>query len=309
MAKSPGSRHILQLSQEQARHFIDSFDTVLLDCDGVLWTVFDAIPGADKALQLLQTHGKRVKFITNNSVRPFASYRQQLLALGLDVQESDIVHPARSIVQYLRAHQFDGLIYCLGTEQFKSGLREAGYRLIDGPHQPLPESFRQIIATVHDDAPVRAVIVDVDFNANYPKLMRAEMYLRRRADCLLIAGASDKTIHVRDGCEIIGPGWFVEMLERAVGRRAVLLGKPGYQLRAGVVQEYGLDCPARTLLVGDMLEQDMRFGALCGFQKLLVLSGGTTQEQMEQAANSLDEPDYHADSVADLVRLFERIND
>ncbi|XP_053668710.1 uncharacterized protein LOC128719109 [Anopheles marshallii] len=302
-------RHILHLPAREAKQFIDSFDTVLLDCDGVLWTVFEQIEGAGAALQLFREHGKRVKFITNNSVRPFASYQQQLHALGVDVMEADIIHPARSIVQYLKSQQFEGLIYCLGTENFKATLRQAGFQLIDGPAQPLPESFHQIIATVHDGAPVRAVIVDIDFNANYPKLMRAEMYLKRSANCLLIAGASDRTIHVRDGCEIIGPGCFVEILEQAVGRRAVLLGKPGYHLRAGVVQEYGLEQPARTLLVGDMLEQDMAFGSLCGFQKLLVLSGGTTKAQMLQACNTLQEPDCYADSLADFVRLFERIND
>uniref|UniRef100_A0A4Y0BP02 4-nitrophenylphosphatase n=1 Tax=Anopheles funestus TaxID=62324 RepID=A0A4Y0BP02_ANOFN len=303
------ARHILHLSTEETKQFIDSFDTVLLDCDGVLWTVFEPIQGAGIALQLLQKHGKRVKFITNNSVRSFATYRQQLLTLGVDVKEADIIHPARSIVHYLQAQRFEGLIYCLGTENFKATLRQAGFELIDGPSQPLPESFHQIIATVHDEAPVRAVIVDIDFNANYPKLMRAEMYLKRSADCLLIAGASDKAIHVRDGCEIIGPGWFVEMLEQAVGRRAILLGKPGYHLRAGVVQEYGLQQPSRTLLIGDMLEQDMAFGSLCGFQKLLVLSGGTTKAQMVQATNTLQEPDYYIDSLGDFIPFFERIND
>uniref|UniRef100_A0A182MVV2 Uncharacterized protein n=1 Tax=Anopheles culicifacies TaxID=139723 RepID=A0A182MVV2_9DIPT len=270
--------------------------------------VYEPIPGAGTALQLFREHGKRVKFITNNSVRPFAIYQEQFLALGVDVEEADIVHPARSIVRYLRAQRFEGLIYCLGTENFKATLRQAGFELLDGPSQPLPESFHQILATVHDEAPVRAVIVDIDFNVNYPKLMRAERYLKRCADCLLIAGASDKTIHVRDGCEIIGPGGFLGMLEQAVGRRAVLLGKPGYHLRASVVQEYGLQQPSRTLLIGDMLEQDMEFGSICGFQKLLVLSGGATKAQMLQASNSPQAPDYYAESLGDFIELFDKIN-
>uniref|UniRef100_A0A182R0U5 Pyridoxal phosphate phosphatase n=1 Tax=Anopheles farauti TaxID=69004 RepID=A0A182R0U5_9DIPT len=302
-------RHLLELSAEESKRFVDSFDTVLVDCDGVLWTVYDTIAGADTALELFREHAKTVKFITNNSVRPFASYRQQLLALGHEVDEQDIVHPARSVVRYLRERQFDGLIYCLGTESFKVCLREAGYNLLDGPSQPLPESFRQIIATVHDQAPVRAVVVDVDFNLNYPKLLRAEQYLKQSADCLLLVGASDRTLHVRDGCTILGPGCFVEMLERATGRRAVVLGKPGYHLRGSVVEEYSLVEPARTLLIGDMLEQDMAFGSLCGFQKLLVLSGGTAKEHLATAQNTLEQPDYYADSLADFIALFEKIND
>ncbi|XP_053678169.1 uncharacterized protein LOC128728566 [Anopheles nili] len=300
--------HILQLSVEESKRFVDSFETVLLDCDGVLWTIFDSIDGARTALELFQTHGKRIKLITNNSVRSFASYRQQMAELGFDLQESDIIHPARSVVQYLRRCNFDGLIYCLGTEHFKSTLRQAGFQLIDGPTQPVPESFHQILATVHDGAEVKAIVIDVDFNASYPKLMRAEMYLKQNTDCVLIAGASDRTIHVKPDCNVIGPGWFVEILEKTAGRRAVMLGKPGYHLRAGVLQECGVEQPSKTLLIGDMLEQDMAFASLCGFQKLLVLSGVTTKQQMQLAKHTAEEPDYYADSIKDFAALFEKIN-
>ncbi|XP_058127504.1 glycerol-3-phosphate phosphatase [Anopheles ziemanni] len=299
-------RHILELSEEESRQFLASFDTAVLDCDGVLWSVYDSIEGADAALKLLQGSGKTVKFITNNSVRPFVSYRQQLQALGFAVQEGDIIHPAASIVRYLRARAFEGLIYCLGTDNFKGVLQQAGFQLLDGPTQPLPESFHQIIATVDDRAPVRAVVVDVDFNANYPKLMRAEMYLKRHPDCLLIAGAPDKTIHVKPGCDMIGPGAFVELLEKAVGKRAIVLGKPGYHLRTIVRDQYELGQPARTLLIGDMLEQDMAFASLCGFQKLLVLSGGTSKEQMLRSESPLQEADYYADSLKDFVQLYAK---
>ncbi|KFB52167.1 AGAP000094-PA-like protein [Anopheles sinensis] len=299
-------RHILELSEEESRQFLGSFDAVVLDCDGVLWSVYDSIEGADAALKLLRGSGKTVKFITNNSVRPIVSYRQQLQALGFAVQEADIIHPAASIVRYLRARAFDGLIYCLGTDNFKGVLQQAGFQLLDGPAQPLPESFHQIIATVDDRAPVRAVVVDVDFNANYPKLMRAEMYLKRHPDCLLIAGAPDRKIHVKPGCDMIGPGAFVELLEKAVGKRAIVLGKPGYHLRSIVRDQCELGQPARTLLIGDMLEQDMAFASLCGFQKLLVLSGGTSKEQMLRTESPLQEADYYADSLKDFVQLYAK---
>lgn len=298
-------RHILELSPQERKDFLDSFDCVLTDCDGVLWTVFDPIPGIATTLARLRSHGKTIRYITNNSVRTLASYSTQFHSLGVDLDPVDLIHPARSIVRYLRSIRFQGLIYCLATESFKRVLREdGGFKLIDGPDDPLEESFKRIIATVHDRAPVRAVVVDVDFNVNYPKLLRAELYLRQDpTNCLLIAGATDKVLHVKRDFNLAGPGHFLEILEQSTGRRAVVLGKPGLPLAKQVVEGDEIIDPRRVLMVGDMMEQDMAFGARCGFQRLLVLSGGASREAMLQQADAECVPDYYADSLADLGEL------
>ncbi|XP_055585599.1 uncharacterized protein LOC129738419 [Uranotaenia lowii] len=298
-------RHILQLSPIERKQFLDSFDYVMFDCDGVLWTVFESIRGVQHALDALRCAGKTLRYITNNSVRPFASYATQFRSLGIDLRPEDIVHPALSIVRYLKRSHFQGLIYCLATENFKNVLLQAGFDLIDGPTEPMEESFRKIIATVNDKAPVGAVIIDVDFNMNYPKLMRAEFYLKRDPNCLLLAGATDRALHVRPGMNVIGPGDFLDILESATGRSAIILGKPGPQLAEQVISIYGIEDPRRVLFVGDMLRQDIAFGARCGFQRMLVLSGGATVEQMLAEGDQECVPDYYADSVADFAKLIE----
>lgn len=298
-------RNILELSQQERKEFLDSFDCVLTDCDGVLWTVFEPLPGIGPALTALQSHGKRLRFITNNSVRSLESYSTALHTLGITLNPADLIHPAKSIAEHLRAINFRGLIYCVATESFKGVLREAGFEVTDGPHDPLEESFKKIIATVNDRAPVRAVIVDVDFNVNYPKLLRAEFYLKRDPECLLIAGATDKVLNVgrRDQVNLIGPGHFLEVLERSTGRKATVLGKPGEALAKQILS--GHRDSRRVLMVGDMMEQDVAFGTRCGFQRLLVLSGGTTREDMMRQADAACVPDYCADSLVDLGKLVE----
>lgn len=284
---------------------VRSFIRVFNSHAGVLWTVFEPIPGIGQALASLRAHGKSLHYITNNSVRTFDHYAAQFRTLGVTLTPADIIHPAQAIVRHLKSIHFQGLIFCLATQPFKTVLINAGFELIEGPDQPLEESFKKIIATVHDRAPVRAVVIDVDFNVNYPKLLRAEMYLKNDSKCLLIAGATDKVLHARKGFNLIGPGHFLDVLEQSTGRKATVLGKPGVELASSVGDLFGIEDRGRVLFVGDMMQQDMVFASRCGFRKLLVLSGGTTKDDMLQEGDEECVPDYYADSLADLGKLFE----
>jgi hypothetical protein len=55
-------------TREDVVSLLESIDVFLLDCDGVLWRGGCPIQGASKTVQLIRKHGKRVVFITNNSV-------------------------------------------------------------------------------------------------------------------------------------------------------------------------------------------------------------------------------------------------
>lgn len=50
--------------------------------------------------------------------------------LGPPIQH-EIVHPAQTICDHLKSIQFDGLIFCLTSEVFKSLLRDAGFKLVE----------------------------------------------------------------------------------------------------------------------------------------------------------------------------------
>lgn len=44
------------LDESNAKAFLDSVDDFVFDCDGVLWTGKNAVPGAEKALEFLRSH-------------------------------------------------------------------------------------------------------------------------------------------------------------------------------------------------------------------------------------------------------------
>lgn len=125
-------KHILHLSAEERRRFLDSFDSVYSDIDGVVWDMKHRVPQAAEGLKALQRAGKTVTFLSNNSVRKMEDTVQQFEKIGLEVTPEQIWHPAKTTVHYLNSIQFKGVIYIIASPHFKAHLREAGYEMIDG---------------------------------------------------------------------------------------------------------------------------------------------------------------------------------
>lgn len=180
------------------------------------------------------------------------------------------MHPSLACICYLRKINFKGLIYCIGSTEFKKKLQEAGYEYIDGPHHMI-DDFVSLWKAVKDDNPVKAVIIDSDFNVSSTILIRAEIYLKN-PECLFIAGTTDMMLPITKGFKIIGVGPYYKILEEASGRRAVvgksstnfgflvrvnikmsslLVGKPGDALKDIVIDKYNIKDPKRVLFIGD----------------------------------------------------------
>lgn len=307
-------RHVLDLSKEEKRQFLDSFDTIMSDCDGVVWDFIGPIPGVDKALPLLKKKGKKLAFISNNGMRTMEEYKQKFLKLGIPSHELDIVHPALTTVRYLKAINMTDAVYCVATEVFKDYLRNEQYTVLDGPDdrfadERAADSVRVFtdFFTESDSPRVGAVVLDIDVNISLAHLMKVKCYLERNPDCILIAGATDYIVPLGDRMDVIGPGYFIDILERATGREALILGKPGQALADFVLEQFNVKRPKRVLFIGDMLPQDMGFASLCGFQKLLMLSGGTTLDMVRAQKVPAQLPDFYMNSFADFIQLYKDV--
>uniref|UniRef100_A0A0K8WAS4 Pyridoxal phosphate phosphatase n=1 Tax=Bactrocera latifrons TaxID=174628 RepID=A0A0K8WAS4_BACLA len=236
-----------------------------------------------------------------------SEYAQRFKELGIEFNASEFVYPAKSVVQYLDSIRFKGLIYVMATDNFKNSLREAGYEFIFGlintfpQYQPLKiikETYSELANHIFSDEPVRAVILDVDFNMSSLNLIRAHLFLRH-PDCILILGASDKFLPFAKGVDIIGPCSFAQIIADSSKKRLITLGKPGIELAEMLLKNFDIKERKRVLMIGDMLEQDIGFGSQCGFQTLLVLSGGCNLEKMQAETDPVHIPDYYADSMGD----------
>ncbi|XP_023299808.2 phosphoglycolate phosphatase 1A, chloroplastic isoform X1 [Lucilia cuprina] len=305
--KTMTPRNILTLSSEEKRKFLDSFDHVFSDIDGVVWNMSHIIEGSAEGFNALRQAGKQLTFITNNSVRPEEQCIQKLIKNNIDIKAENIMHPAKSIVEYLNNIKFKGLIYIIASEEFKNVLKRAGYELLEGPNVIVKESFTEAMGYVVDSQPVKAVVIDFDFNLSFLKLMKANLYLRQ-PDCLLIGGATDFLLPVTKDLSVMGPGPFVKILEETSRKEMLTFGKPGKALAEVLMQRSHIPTSDRVLMIGDMLEQDIRFATSCGFQSLLVLSGGTSYEELMSQKDENIIPNYYAQSVADFVEFIKDVN-
>ncbi|XP_075155710.1 chronophin [Haematobia irritans] len=297
-------KFIKNLTEIQRRDFLNSFDLVFCDCDGVIWeNLFNPIPGASNAIQYLRDKGKRVIFVTNNSISSTNDQLRKFSDCNIHVEESDLIHPAKTIGNYLKRQKFQGLILCFASSAFKQHLRDSGLQVVEEKERLIDGSVIDLRNAIYNKEPVKAVVIDIDFNLTAWKLMRAQVHLKD-PECIFIAGAADPRIPF-GGNELLGPGAFIRIVEEANQRKAKVFGKPGSELGELLKNTFNIVDPQRVLMIGDSLKSDIKFGHDCGFQTLFVLAGSMKKGDLATLKFSdLEKPDYVVDKLADLNNLF-----
>nr|XP_048291806.1 glycerol-3-phosphate phosphatase [Myodes glareolus] len=288
-------------------------DTLLFDCDGVLWRGETAVPGAPETLRALRARGKRLGFITNNSSKTRTAYAEKLRRLGFGGPAGpdaglEVFGTAYCSALYLRqrlAGVPDPKAYVLGSPALAAELEAVGVSSVGvGPEALQGESPSDWLA-VPLDPDVRAVVVGFDPHFSYMKLTKAVRYLQQ-PDCLLVGTNMDNRLPLENGRFIAGTGCLVRAVEMAAQRQADIIGKPSRFIFDCVSQEYGIN-PERTVMVGDRLDTDILLGATCSLKTILTLTGVSTLEDVKinQESDCMNKkkmvPDFYVDSIADLL--------
>jgi phosphoglycolate phosphatase len=321
------ARPELIATREQADELLAMVDTVLFDCDGVLYRWPDPIPGARECIMSLlnnTSEKKAVYFVTNNAGTSRGQLRDKLNAVlnladdefssttsgsheegsnnrAVRVTEDMIISSAYSAARYLQQQREDNQLhgnrlFVIGSIGLCQELHQAGFVIAGGgPSEPgAPTSMtREELAmydfTIHD--PIHAVVVGHDTDFNFRKLCIANVLLQRNPNAPLVATNEDPFDLVgADARHIPGNGCVVKALEHSSKRKAVNVGKPSRTLASLIARDSGGRCvPNRTVIVGDRLDTDIKFGAETGMYSLLVLTGVTTADYLAKLGNGTDE--------------------
>ncbi|XP_041061813.1 glycerol-3-phosphate phosphatase [Carcharodon carcharias] len=298
----------VQLSRPLCSQILASVDTLLFDCDGVLWRGESPIPGAVQLINRLQEQGKRVFFLTNNSTKSRQMYGEKLRALGFQARPEQVFGTAPCSALYLRQEaRLRGSVYLIGGATLRGELQTQGIACSGsgpGPELTPGPGPTQVWAAEPLDPAVGAVLVGFDEHFTYMKLCRATRYLQNPA-CIFLATNTD-TLLPLEGGGVPGTGCLVKAIEAASNRTAHVIGKPSTFMLECMVKEHGIN-PSRTVMVGDRLDTDILMGSNCGLRTILTLTGVSTLEEARahQESNSPDRhklvPSFYVESVADLL--------
>ncbi|XP_030067964.1 glycerol-3-phosphate phosphatase [Microcaecilia unicolor] len=295
----------LPLAGSCAAELLSSVDTLLFDCDGVIWRGEQAVPGAAEVLSALRRSGKRVFFLTNNSTKTRAMYAAKLGRLGLGADEREVFGTAYCTALYLRkVAGLRGKVYLIGGQALSQELQAAGIPHLGSGPDPVRGGVSDWAAQALDPD-VRAVVVGFDEHFSYMKLNKALGYLRD-SSCLFLATNTDTRLPLEGGLAIPGTGCLVKAVETAAHRQAQIIGKPSRFLYECVAAENEVD-PTRTVMVGDRLDTDILMGFNCGLKTILTLTGFSSLEEAKSYQGSdcptkrSMVPDYYVQSIADLL--------
>lgn len=242
------------------RDRLKNYSLYCLDLDGTIYIGNSLIDGIASSVDTLKKEGKRVVFLSNNSSRDKEEYVVKLGRMGINCVENDIVLSTDLTVKFLiESNCFK--VFVLGTVSLKNMLAEKGI--------------------IHTDVDPDFVVVGYDTELTYEKLVSASQLINTGVD--FISTHCDLVCPTESG-PIPDVGLIVDMLEKTTGKKVYKqFGKPMPQIIDFIGQKYDVK-KEDIIVVGDRLYTDIKMASDAGVDSILVLSGETRREHVENTA-------------------------
>ncbi|SCV74069.1 BQ2448_6501 [Microbotryum intermedium] len=318
-------------TQEDLEEIVDKYDTILFDCDGVIWEGDHLIPHVKEVLAGLRKKGKRFFFVTNNATKSRESNKAKFDKLGIECHVDDIFSSAYASATYLKNvlnFPADKKVYVIGEKGIEDELDSVEIRHSGGT-DPADNVFIDLMdfSSITPDPEVGAVLCGLDMHLNYKKIAKGCRYLRENEGCHFVATNLDSTFPTHGSvCPgKSGGGATIAPLITTLGRQPLVIGKPEAAMLESILKtsvltpatsawqplprstdlesvffclrSYDLD-KSKMLMVGDRLNTDILFGVNGGISTMLVLTGINTRAEAE-AEDAIAKPTYIVESLGD----------
>jgi HAD superfamily hydrolase (TIGR01450 family) len=248
---------------------------LVLDADGVLLYAGKPLPGSVEALERLEVAGVPYRVVTNFSL----AHRETLAArvsrqFGRPVSPSTIITAASAAAAYTAARHAGERLLVIASDDAR--------REWSGQHLVSPDD-----ADVPGARVAAVVIGDAGDDLSFRNLDIAFRHLHGGA--AFIAMHRNPWWVTRKGISL-DSGALVMGLERALGRRATVAGKPSPVVFREAVRELAVEVRAaggarlrarEVAMVGDDLESDVAGARRAGLRGILVLSGKTDRAALD----------------------------
>jgi len=246
----------------------------LMDMDGVLVYEESAIPGADRFIGRLRERGLPFLVLTNNSIYTARDLAARLRTSGLDVPEECIWTSALATARFLGNQRPGGSAFVVGEAGLTTALHQAGYTLTERApdYVVLGETRSYSIGRITQA--IRLIVAGARFIATNPDP----------------AGPTP-------GGLVPATGAVAALISRATGVEPYYVGKPNPLMMRSALN--AIDAHSETTaMIGDRMDTDIVAGIEAGLETILVLTGVTTEAEIERFSYR---PSRVVASVADLV--------
>jgi NagD protein len=226
--------------------------------DGVLIHEGKLVPGADEFVGALRNGKRSFLVLTNNSIYSARDLSARLANIGLDIPAASLWTSAEATATFLQSQRPNGTAFVVGESGLTTALHEVGYVLTDqSPDYVVLGETR----TYSFEAITRAIRL-VESGSRF------------------IATNPDPTGPSLEG-SLPATGSVAALIEKATGVAPYFIGKPNPLMMREALNSLGAHSES-TVMVGDRMDTDIVAGIEAGLQTILVLSGVTTESQIER---------------------------
>ncbi|MGY0061398.1 HAD-IIA family hydrolase [Streptomyces sp. LZ34] len=246
----------------------------LTDMDGVLMHEGIPVPGADTFIKKLRDSGRPFLVLTNNSIYTARDLHARLSRIGLDVPADNIWTSALATAKFLDDQHPGGSAYVIGEAGLTTALHEVGYVLTD---------------TEPD-----FVILGETRTYSFEAMTKAVRLINSGAR--FIATNPDETGPSAEGA-LPATGAVAALITAATGKKPYFIGKPNPLMMRTALNTIGGHSET-SAMIGDRMDTDILAGLEAGMETFLVLTGLTTEEDINRYPYR---PTHVKDSIAGLV--------
>ena len=261
---------------------IKDIQLFLFDMDGTLYLGNQLFPFTKDLLAEIKKQGKKYLFMTNNSSKSVDAYIEKLGKFGIESCYDDFITSSQATAYYLKEHHWGARLYVCGTKSFKEELTKNGFTVTEDPAQ------------------TDCIVSGFDTELTFQKLAHISEMLCTR-DLPYIATNPDYVCPTEFG-SVPDCGSVADMLFNATGKRPLFIGKPSPLMPQLAMKKWGI-APEHTAVVGDRIYTDIKSGLNAGILSILVMSGETTQEILD---DSPDKPHLVLESGKDILDILQK---
>lgn len=235
----------------------------LFDMDGTLYLGDRLYPFTRELLDTIRQTGGKYLFMTNNSSKSVTDYIRKLEKFGIPATREDFMTSSQATAYYLKKHHWGKTLYVCGTQSLKQELMGEGF-------------------TVSEDiTQTQCIVMGFDTELTFRKLHDVSYLLLTQPELPYIATNPDLVCPTEFG-SVPDCGSVCQMIFNATGKRPVVIGKPSALMPQLAMEKLGL-AGEQTCVVGDRIYTDIKSGLNAGTMTVLVLSGETTLQILEES--------------------------